>query len=248
MKRLLVSMFACLVLDTHAQAPSPNLSWTFPWGNTWYGLLFEDSELTDGVKTAIRDDVQGVLSYNPQTNATFSALSPEDLDFGRYDGHITFSNSMLPSGFPLFHYKAFNGTNYFAVTIENGSNYVAKVAFTNQYKVEISGLSNFLHTAQNMATTNTTIAEFQQKWWNPIEEKVPMPENVSADSLRKYITDLGGLYYYYPSILAIETVTYEGKSWLGCKVWTQKKGSLTGYLEMDLVYGGGCWRFVPFVW
>lgn len=247
MKRLILSMVAGAIGNAYAQSGSPDLSWTFQWGNQCYGLLFEDDGLTPDIKAAIRDDVQGGLSYNPVTNATFKVLSPGDSQYGAYDGRMTLSNAMLPSGFPLSLYKAVGGMNYFAVAIVAGSNYVAKIALTNQQNVAISGLSNFLFSVQNMTTGNTTVAEFQQKWWHPLKESVYVPREPDPDSVLGYIAMFGGLYYAYPSILSFETVSDSGKSWFGSKIWTWRKNGARDALEMDVVYGGGEWRFVPFV-
>ena len=247
MKRLILFMVAGVILSACAQSGGADLSWTFQWGNQCYGLLFEDDGLTPDIKAAIRDDVQGVLSYNPMTNATFNVLSPKDSQYGAYDGRMTLSNAMLPSGFPLSLYKTVGGINYFDVDINDGSNYMAKVALTNQQNMAISGLSNFLFSAQNMTTGNTTVSEFQQKWWHPLKESVYVPREPDTDSVMRYIAMFGGLYYAYPSILSFETVSDSGKSWFGCKIWTWKKTGAPDALEMDIVYGGGEWRFVPFV-
>ena len=238
-------LFAAIA--AHPQTPPDDWSWTFQWGNQHYGLLFEDVGLTPDIKAAIKDDVQGVLSYNPVTSATFNVLSPKDSRYGAYTGRMTLSDAMVPFGFPLALYKVIGGMNYFAVDVAAGSSYAAKIALTNQQNMAISGLSNFLFSVQNMTTGNTTVAEFQQKWWHPIKESVYVPREPDPDSVVGYIAKFGGLYYAYPSILSFETVSDGGKSWFGCKIWTWQKNGARDALEMDIVYGGGEWRFVPFV-
>lgn len=198
------------------------------------------------VKVAIRDDVQEILAYNPTTNAVFRSLTASDPQYGVYAGRMTLDDATTPSDFPLSLYKVFGGTNYFAIEISSSSNYIAKISLTNQQQAAISGLSNFLSTAQNMTPSNTTIQAFQLKWWHPLQERIYTPEDVEADSIAKHIDVFGGLYYYYPSMLSFEFKSENGKTWLGCKVWTRKKNNLKKYLKLDLVYGGEQWRFVPF--
>ena len=222
------------------------MAWTFQWETNTYGLLFEDTNLTALVKTVIRDDVQGILAHNPATNAFFHSLGASDPQYGVYSGRMTLDDATTPSAFPLSLYKAFGGTNYFVMAISSSSNYLAMIALTNQQQSAISGLSNFLATAQNMTSSNTTVQAFQQKWWHPLQERVYTPEDVDASSIAKHINAFGGLYYYYPSILSFEIRTENGITWFGCKVWTRNKSDLKKYLKLDLVYGGDQWRFVPF--
>jgi hypothetical protein len=224
--------------------PAPELSWTFQWGSSRYGLLFENTSLAAEVKTAIRDDVQNILSYNPHAGATFHTLSAGDSGYGVYAGWMTLSDGMVPNDFPLFFYKMFSGTNYFVVGSVSGANYITQIALTNQQCAAINSLSNFLYTVQNMTTNNTTVAGFKQKWWNPLKEDVYDPQEPDAP-LVKYIATYGEMYYFYPSILSFENVTCEGQSWFGCKVWIKRKTDATDVLQMDLVFGGGEWRFVP---
>ena len=241
--QLAIILFLFSASVSHAQAP--DLSWTFRWETNTHGLLFEDTNLTAMVKVAMRDDVQGVLAYNSTTNAVFHSLTASDPQYGVYSGRMTLDDATTPSDFPLSLYKVLGGTNYFAVAISSSSNYMAKIALTNQQQFAISGLSNFLVTAQNMTSSNTTIQAFQQKWWHPLQERIYTPEDVDADTITKHIDAFGGLYYYYPSVLSFEFRSENGKTWLGCKVWTRKKGDLKKHLELDLVYGGDQWRFVP---
>jgi hypothetical protein len=231
-------------LFANAQNPPFDLSWTFQCDNARYGLLFESANLTADVKTSIRDDVQNVFSCNSSAGATFHALSAGEPKYGIYTGWMSFSEGKIPNGFPLFFYKVFNGTNYFIVDAVSSDDYATKIALTNQQCIAINSLSNFLYTVQNMTTNSTTVASFKQKWWNPLKEDVYDPQEPDA-AIVKYISMYGELHYFYPSILSFENVTYEGKSWFGCKVWTSKKGNLKPYLQLDLVFGGGEWRFVP---
>ncbi len=240
-----LAIILLLVSASTSYSQVPDLSWTFQWETNTYGLLFEDTNLTAMVKGAIRDDVQGVLAYNPTTNAFFHSLTASDPQYNIYAGRMTLDDAATHSEFPLSLYKVLGGTNYFAVTISSSSNYTAKIVLTNQQQVAISGLSNFLVTAQNMTTSNTTIQAFQQKWWHPLQERIYTPEDVDADAIAKHINAFGGLYYYYPSVLSFEFRSENGKTWFGCKVWTRNKSDLKKHLELDLVYGGDQWRFVP---
>ena len=241
-----LAFISLLVSASVSYSQLPDLSWTFQWETNSYGLLFEDTNLTALVKASIRDDVQGVLAYNPATNAFFHSMTASDPQYGVYAGRMTLDDATMPSDFPLSLYKVFGGTNYFAVAISSSSNYTAKIALTNQQQVAISGLSNFLFTVENMTSSNTTIQAFQQKWWHPLQERIYTPEDVDADSIAKHIDAFGCLYYYYPSVLSFEFRSENGKTWLGCKVWTRKKSDLKKHLKLDLVYGGDQWRFVAF--
>lgn len=141
-----LAIILLLVSASTSYSQVPDLSWTFQWETNTYGLLFEDTNLTAMVKGAIRDDVQGVLAYNPTTNAFFHSLTASDPQYGIYAGRMTLDDAATPSEFPSL-YKVLGGTNYFAVANSSSSNYTAKIVLTNQQQVAIGGLSNFLVTA-----------------------------------------------------------------------------------------------------
>jgi hypothetical protein len=247
MNRQFAIIAAIAVVTASFSEASPDLSWTFQWGTNTYGLLFQDTNLTATVQAVIRDDVQGVLAYNPATNAAFSTLTALDPYYGIYAGRLTLEDATIPPDFPLSLYKVIDGTNYFDVAITCSSNYMSKISLTNTQSNAVSAMSNFLATVQSMTSSNTTVQAFQQYWWHPIQNRVYIPEEVDADSITKRIDALGGLYYYCPSLLSYEVKSEGGQTWLSCEIWTRQKSDLKKYLSIDIVYGGGQWRFVPFV-
>lgn len=240
-----VAVVTGLVCFVSAQTLPPDPAWVFQWGDNHYGLLFEDAALSPAVKAVIRDDVQLILSYNSLANATFQNLHPSDPAYGTYDGRMALAGEMSAPDFSLCLYRIASGTNWFAVDAELGSNYIAKIALTNLQHTAVSKLAGFVQTLQNMTPENTTVLEFKQKWWNPVEETIYVPQESDDASVIRYIAMYSGLRYFQPSILSIGNVTCGGKSWLRGKIWTQSKQDPADTLQMDIVWGDGKWRFIP---
>jgi hypothetical protein len=249
MKHTLVSLCAVFIVAfAQAQTLPPDLSWTFQWENASYGLVFENTNLTTSVRSAIRDDIQQVYSYNPSSNIAYRIYQPEDTDkYGKYTGHMHLrENWTCPSGLSGWDYKIYGGINYFFIGAEVSANYIAKIALTNQYHTEIANLSNFLHTVNNLTTNNITLTAFQQMWWSLATDTVYFPEEPNPDHWATLLRETSEMRFPYPSILAFEERTdIQGNPLLILSIKTVKKDSLQNYVEAVFFFRAGQWRFMP---
>lgn len=245
---LSIGCVLAFVLSAMSQSV-PDLSWTFQWGTNTFGLLFENTNLTVGVKAAIRDDVQTVYNVTPPSNAVYRAYQPGEDEYGKFLGHMYMQGAYTcPRELSGWSYAAYGGTNFFFVEADVCSNYLAKIALTNQYDVATGSLSNFLTVAQNMTTNNTTTNLFLQKFWLLEQNRVPVPSDDHEMTYPNYIQAWGAKYYFYPSVLQFNYGNLEGLVVLHAKIHAVKKTDPSGRSEVYVVYKDDQWRFLVWEW
>ena len=237
-------------------ASGQDLSWTFQWEASRYGLVFEDTNLVASVKNAIRDDIAYALSLIPSTNVTFEALTPTSSNYGKYAGFVTFSHS-TPINYCdgiLCYYKSSGGQTVFQLDPEACTNYAAAIALTNQYASAMTALSNRLQQAMiGYDVAAMTLAEKRDFFWNPpLMEKI---ETMEGGRFEQFLNDsipdvndpIHGV-WPFPSILRFKMssglIKGGNPPMLSCDVIG---GNLdTGDIDtFTLVYVDGVWRFCP---
>jgi len=220
-------------------------SWTFKWGTNDVGVVFENTNLTASVKSAIRDDFAYVLSYNIPSTAKFEVGI--DTDSGKYAGRLVLDEEATPDKFPAAFFQTHNGTNYFAITHEDSTNYLAQIALTNQYRAAISGLSNFVHTINHATTGNLSRVALVNMYWNLSEDRVLTVDDISERAYLNLLQsdrgDIKGYTYVVPSILDLAYCEVEGKMWFMGVLRVRSK--LNGRaLEQYCAYRKGKWRLI----
>lgn len=238
-----------LLLSLPMFAIAEDWSRTFQWGTNHIGVVFEETNLTDSVKSVIQDDFAYVLSYNVSSNAVFETLPVGDLYYGKYTGRMVLDMEALPDKFPKKYYNAHLGTNYFVVTYEDSTNYLAQIALTNQQNTAISGLSNFVYTV-NYATTNSlSRSALAAMYWKMSEDRVLTSNDMSEITYLRVLRPDVGVFqrytYYAPSILDIALSDYGNKTWLVgmLRMRTKEDGQPA---EQPCLYREGLWRLVVY--
>jgi hypothetical protein len=221
----------------------------FQWDSNTVGIVFEEPGLTASAQMAIQNDLAYVLSFNPSLNAEFESFSAGDEYYGKYTGRLALDMESLPEKFPKLYYTAHSGINYFVVTCEDSTNYLAQIALTNQHHSAISGLSNFVYTV-NHATTNTlSRAMLAAMYWKMSEDRVLTLDDMNANAYLRVLRPDGGVFqrytYYAPSILDIAFSEKDDKTWLVgiLRLRTKEDGQP---VEQPCLYRDGQWRLVVY--
>ena len=149
-----------------AYAQTTNL--TFQWHGQTMGVDFKETNLTDSVKNAIRDDIGYAMSLISFTNISYEAHSPTHPDYGKRTGVAAIAES-TPYNYCdgiINDYKAVGNTTTFVLCNSACSNYVATIALTNQYALQIAAFSNFFHHVKTgFDVTGLTLAEKKSFFW-----------------------------------------------------------------------------------
>jgi hypothetical protein len=227
----------------------PDLSWKFQWGTNTCGLLFENTNLTVGVKAAIRDDVQTAYYAIPPSNAVYRAYQSGEEEYGKFLGHMYIQGAYTcPRDLSGWSYAVYGGTNFFFVEADVCSNYLAKIALTNQYDVAIGSLSNFLVAAETMTIANTSTNAFLQKFWHYNSNRIPDISDDPAFKFLDYVQEWGSVYYINPSILQFEYGSLEGLICLHAEIKTVNKTEPDKRSNVYVVYKDAQWRFLVWEW
>ena len=233
-------------------------SWTFQrWGDTC-GLLFEATNLTTSVKGAIRDDVaKAYAAVTSSNNLSTTVYAPNEPEYGRFVGHDSLEGEEgMPRDLSGWDYKLHNGNRYFFVKESLSTNYLAKIALTNQHQAAIGSLSNFLATANSTTTNNLNVAEYVQMWWS-MEQKKPLSLTFSMykdevlffpseEEVRKFCDYFNGRYeVIVPTILAFKQDAQKYEGVLYCEpVYRKRSDGSYERLPIPLAYCQGKWRLV----
>ena len=253
MKTIAVILATCFAGGiTQAQ----DWSWTFQrWGDTC-GLLFEATNLTASVKAAIRDDIAYAYTFSSTNNLFTRVYTPNDSGYGTFVGFDGLQGNKGTTSSGGWDYKLHNGNRYFYVKESLSTNYLAKIALTNQHQAAIGSLSNFLATVNSITTNNLNAAEYVQMWWS-MRQKKPLSLTFSMykdevlffesdETVRKFCWDFTGQYeIIVPSILAFnqDAKKYEGSIW--CKpVYRKRDDGTYKHGFVDIAYCNGAWRLV----
>ena len=253
MKRSLICFVLLVSKIVWCQVPPPELSWTFQWGTNTYGLLYGDTNLTSGVKAAIRDDIEQTYRHNPQSNTTFRLYLQGEQKYNEYTGLIWLEKAVAcPKEIRTWNFRVYGGTNYLFVSESLCSTYSEKVALTNRQNVAISCLSNFIYSVNHLSASNTTLTAFAQMWWRFKKGRTGALSDDTPQSFMEGIQSMDED-YYYPSLLyfwertsAHWNVPSAEPPILGCTIKALPKGKADDFdeVDMDAIFKDGAWRFV----
>jgi hypothetical protein len=253
MKKKMITLAAVLGSGM-IQAQTNDWSWTFQWGKDTCGLLFADTNLTASVKAAIRDDIAKVYA-SVSTNDIYRRIyTPQDPEYGTFVGYVgTPGDSGCPREIGGWEYKLNKGNRYFYVDKELSDKYLTQIALTNQHKVAVGSLTNFLHTFNSTITNNVIPPESLQMWWSTKQE-IPVSTTfkkkgssyiyIEPDEVVKFWNQWSDLHIFVPSILNLEYKDTPQEGGLWCTTFWKTKSEGRYELGLDLVYRDGSWRMV----
>lgn len=225
------------------------MSWIFPWGTNYYGLLFNGTNTNPSVKAAIRDDVAVTLSFNAPSNAIFNLLEANNKYYGTFDGQLIISNKIVPDNFPLRYYNTINSTNYFVISEMSVSNYLEQIALTNQCHSEMQSLTNFLLTVNQIATNTFSPSALASLYWSIKDDRaVTLDGDLNGDvaSCLNRIENMTHENYFFLSILDVTNEELFGKTWLTVGLRIRQKSNPSQIIgDRPVVYRNGQWRFIP---
>lgn len=225
-----------------------DLSWTFRWDDTDCGIYFEDTNVTATTKMAVRDDVTRILSFNPASNATFNALMPTDPRYGQYAGKFSLSRGVYPSQFTIQYYNTFDGTNFLVCPPGMTSNYLVRIAMTNQALEAYSCLSNFVNTINQVSTNTLSQTTFASLFWTIEKNRVATQGDFNeqgADYLF-IVNDLAKYQFGFQSICDFGTGIEDGESLTCCSlIFRRKINSTSLWSRWPIIYKEGQWRLIP---
>jgi hypothetical protein len=219
-------------------------------------LLFDDTTLTDSVKAAIRGDISCANTFATINNHYTKIHTPDDPFYGKFVGFDGLQGEHgVPTGLGGWWYQMHNGIRYFHVRKELSKKYLPQIALTNQHKVAVGSLSNFLATVNSTTPDNVNPTEYLPMWWS-MRQKKPLSmtfsryedEELFAKSEEDVKTFCGELSEYeviVPSILMFrqDAEMYGGVLW--CETVLRKRDSGEyKWTIINLAYCAGKWRLV----
>jgi len=246
---------AAILMGGIAQAQT-NWSWTFQrWGDTC-GLLFADTNLTDSVKATIRDDLAYAYTFSKKDNHYTKIYTPNDSQYGTFIGSDGLQgNKGCPADISGWWYTLHNGNRYFHVKKELSEKYLQQIALTNQHKVAVGSLSNFLATVNSVTPNNVNPAKYLPLWWSMGQQK-PLSmtysryedEQLFFPSTEEFLLFCGKISEYeviVPSILMFrqDVERYGGVFWCETVFRKRDDGEYT-WTFIDIAYCDGKWRLV----
>ena len=252
MKKAIVIVAGVMAI-TCAQAQATGL--TFQWHGQTLGVDFGLTNLTAGVKGAIRDDVAYSLSLIPTTNVTFEALTPTSSNYGKYAGFVTFSHS-TPINYCdgiLCYYNTSGGQTVFQLDQDVCSAYAVAITLTNQHAAAVTAFSNFVsHAKTGFDVTGMTLAEKKAFFWGTAaidaleREEGANFDQVLTDALSSRPSDIPPWAFPpMPSILAFSAWDGAGAGlpvpMLLCKV--KRWDPVNKTTHWSFVYADGRWKY-----
>jgi len=158
------------------------------------------------------------------------------------------NHALVPKGFPLDYYKTYNETNYFMMSATDSTNYLTKIALTNQCAQEMKALNMFVNTLNKVTTNNLSPTVFASWYWSiRYDRAVTLEEDFEGDTEEclKRINEMSKEKFLFVSILDIVQLETFGKTWLGAELRIHPKNNPTDLGDLPIIYRKGKWRFIP---
>ena len=248
MKKLILAISVFPLCVTLAQT-----NWTFQWHGMERGLIFEQTNLTQNVKAAIRDDIAQVMSNVAVSKVKIRALSPDSPNIGKADGYINIDNQehTCPDEFPIGYYKEINGTPFFLLSEEECTTYASAVALTNKHAAQISKLPAVIKQFTNgLDVANMTLKQKEAYIWHPYLDEQKKRNKAEYESHITMGLSFGPnrITALQPSVLSYhkEDIENKGVPLLVCKLYvriTYTDGPAPD--TFTFVFRNGAWRWCP---
>ena len=228
-------------------------NWTFQWHGQEKGIIFGQTNLSESVKAAIRDDITQVMSNIALTNAEFYSVSPSNPQYGEVDGLINFTGKehTWPDGFPIGYYRIVNGVTNFVLSVEKCTTYADAVALTNKHAAQISKLPAVIQQFTNgLDVANMTLKQKEAYIWHPYLDEQKKRNKAEYESHITMGLSFGPnrITALQPSVLSYheEDIENKGVSLLVCKLYvriTYTDGPAPD--TFTFVFRNGAWRWCP---
>lgn len=222
---------------------------TFQWGTNTVGVVFQTTNLTQSVKATIRDDAARIMSFNPPSNSTFVAFNTGDMNYGVFTGRIAMTRALVPHDFWLTYYNTYNGTNYFVVDPVACTNYLEKIALTNQFSLATGALEAFVNTLNQVSTNNLSPSALASLYWSLQNDRaltLAVDFENDMDACLKKINSMSAEEHIFLSILDISTESLFGQTWLMAGLRIRRKNDPNQmWGDLPVVFRQGQWRFIP---
>ena len=248
MKKLIIVISMLPVCASLAQT-----NWTFQWHGQEKGIIFCQTNLTKIVKTAIRDDIEQVMSHIAVSNAENYPTSPDHPDLGKIDGLINFTGKehIWPDGFPISYYRIVNGVTNFVLSVEECTTYASAVALTNKHAAQISKLPAVIKQFTNgLDIAHMTLKQKEAYIWHPYLDEQKKRNKAEYESHITMGLSFGPnrIAALQPSVLSYckEDIENKGVPLLVCKLYVR-----ITYIDgpapdtFTFVFRNGAWRWCP---
>ena len=257
MKRFTIFVSALFVAVTaYSQTPSIDWSWTFPRYGTTCGLYFEDTNLTAPVKAAIRDEVCQSYSFVASSNLYSKLYLPGDSKYGTFVGlDGSMGNDGCAEGLGWWDYKLHDGIRYFHVDKELSERFLQAIALTNQHRVAVGRLSQFLQAFNSTTTSNVVPKEYLPLWWS-LEQDKPLsptfkgrwedtPGLASKETVVQFCAQFCDEEIIVSSILNFRYGDGDSPiKGLWCETKCRKRSSSEYERGLAIIYRAGKWRVI----
>jgi hypothetical protein len=247
MKKLIIAIGMFPMCATLAQT-----NWTFQWHGQERGVIFGQTNFSESVKVAIRDDIAQILSNVPVSNFEIYPVLPNNPDFGKVDGLINFTEKehIWPDDFRLGDYREINGIPFFLLSEEMCVTYASAVAFTNKYAAPISKMPAVIQKFTNgFDVANMTLKQKEQYIWNPkfSDMKKENKAQYEADITEALPNGKNWITVFKPSVLSYskEDLEQNGKELLVCRLCIRVNRTPPTPFTLILVFKDGAWRWCP---
>ena len=248
MKKTIIAISMFPLCATLAQT-----NWTFQWHGQERGLIFAQTNLSENVKAAIRDDIAQVMSNIAVSDTEIYPVRPNHPDHGTVDGllNIRSHRHTYSDDFPIGYYREINGVPYFLLSEEGCSSYVTAIGLTNSASAKIAKLPAVIVPFTNgFDIANMTIKQKRGVIWNPtLQKKFGNDDKTFKEIFDESMPRIPGqLRFLPPSVLSykMEQLEDEGDTLLTCTVLGESFFFGERKPEKALfVYIKGNWRFCP---
>ena len=227
--------------------------WVFQWGGQTRGILFSGTNLTDSQKSAVRDDIDCVMSNVAVSNTELIVFSAGHPRYGQADGlmNIPLKGKLCPSAFPLAYYKVTNSVFSFVLSDVDCSAYAEAVALTNSYSAQITSLpATLIPFTNGFNFASMTLSQKRSVIWNPtIQQKLGTDDQAFVELFDSSMPNAPGLLRFFPlSVFSFKLQPLEegGDALLTCTVLGESRFEGNRKKEASLfVYIDGGWKFCP---
>lgn len=227
--------------------------WTFQWHGQERGIVFAQTNLTESVKAAIRDDIAQTLSNVAVSDTEAHPVAPDNPDYGSVSGlmNIRAKRHTCPDRFPVGYYRETNGIPYFVLSEEDCALYASAVAQTNQYAVQLDALPSVIgHFTNGFDVANMTLAQKEAYIWNPnfTQMKEDDIAGYEADITEALPAEAGTITVLKPSVLSYsrEDLDDTENPLLTCRLNIKiNRPAAPEPFTIIFVFKDGAWRWCP---
>jgi hypothetical protein len=225
-----------------------NGTYTFHWGAEDFGLVFESTNLSVGVKASIAHDIEQGFYRIPVEGSSFLPLPATHPDFGKYTGTLFVTNffAYWPDIFvkQFGKYQLQNGTNNFIITDTLGTCYQNKISLTNSHAIASTSFSNFFASVSGLTTNTASIILFKQLWWSLLNDSASAWGADNEELVLEELKELTSHNFYYPSVLEFSG-EWRDRSEFICVVRLIKETTCE-ITRLGFIFKNGQWYLVAF--